>query len=69
MTTEKPAPVVLVINSGSSSLKCRLIQPDSGVSLADGVIEQIGERSSSARLDAGAATWTATIGWMTTTRR
>ncbi len=53
MTTEKPAPVVLVINSGSSSLKCRLIQPDSGVSLADGVVERIGEQSSSARLDAG----------------
>jgi len=52
-TTEGPAPLVLVINSGSSSLKCQLIRPDSGVSLADGVIEQIGERSSSARLDAG----------------
>ncbi|MFZ1177870.1 MAG: acetate kinase [Mycobacterium sp.] len=44
---------MLVINSGSSSLKCRLIQPDSGVSLADGVVERIGEQSSSARLDAG----------------
>ncbi|MGB8390552.1 acetate kinase [Mycobacterium sp.] len=53
MTTETPAPLVLVINSGSSSLKCQLIQPDSGDSLADGVVEQIGERSSSARLDAG----------------
>ncbi len=53
MTTEKPAPVVLVINSGSSSLKCLLIQPDSGVSLADGVVEEIGEQSSSARLEAG----------------
>ncbi len=53
MTTETPAAVVLVINSGSSSLKCRLIEPDSGKILADGLVEQIGERSSSARLDAG----------------
>lgn len=53
MTTETPAAVVLVINSGSSSLKCRLIEPDSGKILADGLVEQIGERSSSARLDSG----------------
>jgi acetate kinase len=38
--------VVLVINSGSSSLKYQLIQPDSGQSLADGVVERIGEPSS-----------------------
>jgi acetate kinase len=37
---------VLVINSGSSSLKYQLIQPDSGESLADGIVEQIGEPSS-----------------------
>ncbi|MDI3312856.1 MAG: acetate kinase [Mycobacterium sp.] len=41
---------VLVINSGSSSLKYRLINPDSGASTADGIIERIGERASSARL-------------------
>ena len=40
--------MVLVINSGSSSLKYQLIQPDSGRSLADGIVEQIGEPSSSA---------------------
>jgi acetate kinase len=40
------SPVVLVLNSGSSSLKYQLIEPDSGESLADGVIEQIGEPSS-----------------------
>ena len=40
--------VVLVINSGSSSLKYQLIQPDSGDSLADGTVEQIGEPSSPA---------------------
>ena len=37
---------VLVINSGSSSLKYELILPDSGESLADGIVEQIGEPSS-----------------------
>jgi acetate kinase len=37
---------VLVLNSGSSSLKYQLIEPDSGESLADGVIEKIGEPSS-----------------------
>jgi acetate kinase len=41
-----PDRVVLVINSGSSSLKYQLIQPDSGKSLADGIVERIGERSS-----------------------
>jgi acetate kinase len=39
-------PVVLVINSGSSSLKYRLIEPNSGKSLADGNVERIGEPSS-----------------------
>jgi acetate kinase len=37
---------VLVINSGSSSLKYQLIQPDSGEALDHGVVEQIGEPSS-----------------------
>jgi acetate kinase len=37
---------VLVINSGSSSLKYQLIEPDSGQSLADGIVERIGEPSS-----------------------
>ena len=40
------SPVVLVLNSGSSSLKYQLIEPDSGGSLADGIVEQIGEPSS-----------------------
>jgi acetate kinase len=39
-------PLVLVLNSGSSSLKYQLIEPDSGKSLAEGVIEKIGEPSS-----------------------
>ena len=34
---------VLVLNSGSSSLKYSLVQPDAGVSLVDGVVERIGE--------------------------
>jgi len=40
------SPVVLVLNSGSSSLKYQLIDPDSSESLADGIVEQIGEPSS-----------------------
>ncbi|MDT5142886.1 MAG: acetate kinase [Mycobacterium sp.] len=40
------SPVVLVLNCGSSSLKYQLIVPDSGESLADGTVEQIGEPSS-----------------------
>jgi acetate kinase len=35
-----------VLNSGSSSLKYQLIEPDSARSLADGTVEQIGEPSS-----------------------
>ena len=37
---------VLVLNAGSSSLKYQLVQPDSGDSLADGTVEQIGEPGS-----------------------
>jgi acetate kinase len=37
---------VLVLNAGSSSLKYQLIEPDSGQSMADGKVEQIGESSS-----------------------
>lgn len=38
---------VLVINSGSSSLKFQLVDPDSGKSRASGNVENIGEQSSS----------------------
>jgi acetate kinase len=38
--------LVLVVNSGSSSLKLRLVDPDSGHSREGGVIQQIGEPSS-----------------------
>jgi acetate kinase len=38
--------LVLVLNAGSSSLKYQLIEPDSGKSLAEGTVEQIGEPSS-----------------------
>ncbi|MDT5407790.1 MAG: acetate kinase [Mycobacterium sp.] len=41
-----PSPVVLVLNAGSSSLKYQLIEPDSGHSLANGIVKQIGEPSS-----------------------
>jgi acetate kinase len=37
---------VLVLNAGSSSLKYQLIEPDSGKSLADGIVEKIGEPGS-----------------------
>ncbi len=37
---------VLVINSGSSSLKYQLVEPDSGIERAGGGIQQIGEPSS-----------------------
>ncbi|OBI54418.1 acetate kinase [Mycobacterium sp. E787] len=39
--------LVLVINSGSSSLKYQLLQPDSGEARASGHIERIGEDASS----------------------
>jgi acetate kinase len=38
--------LVLVLNAGSSSLKYQLIEPDSARSLADGLVEKIGEPSS-----------------------
>jgi acetate kinase len=47
MDPEARARLVLVINSGSSSLKYQLVQPDSGVARASGHIERIGEGSSS----------------------
>jgi acetate kinase len=37
---------VLVINSGSSSLKFQLLEPASGISRASGIVERIGEASS-----------------------
>jgi acetate kinase len=44
---------VLVLNSGSSSLKYQLVQPDTGTSLAQGIVERIGEDSSTATLKSG----------------
>ncbi|OBH00717.1 acetate kinase [Mycobacterium sp. E2699] len=43
----REARLVLVINSGSSSLKYQLLQPDSGEARASGHIERIGEDASS----------------------
>lgn len=37
------SPKVLVVNSGSSSLKYAVVAPDSGAKIADGVIERIGD--------------------------
>ncbi len=36
-------PAVLVINSGSSSLKYAVVEPDTGTTVADGIIERIGD--------------------------
>lgn len=47
MSASRPNRVVLVLNSGSSSLKFQLVEPDSGMSRATGNIERIGEESSS----------------------
>ncbi len=44
---------VLVLNSGSSSLKYSMVQPDSGVSVAHGIVERIGEDQSLATLNFG----------------
>jgi len=47
------ADTVLVLNSGSSSLKYQLVQPDTGSSLAHGIVERIGEDTSVATLELG----------------
>lgn len=47
MTRTDGARLVLVINSGSSSLKYQVVDPDSGSALATGLVERIGEESSS----------------------
>ena len=44
---------VLVLNAGSSSLKYRLVEPDSGASVAGGFVERIGEEESEAELRFG----------------
>ena len=41
------ARLVLVINSGSSSLKFQLVDPDSGTARSTGLVERIGEAESS----------------------
>lgn len=40
------SPTVLVLNSGSSSIKYQLIDPDTGTSLTSGLVERIGEQGS-----------------------
>jgi acetate kinase len=47
------AGTVLVLNSGSSSLKYQLVRPDSGTSVFDGIVERIGEDTSKAKLRLG----------------
>ncbi|HZA09556.1 acetate kinase [Mycobacterium sp.] len=48
-----PSRTVLVLNAGSSSLKYRVVDPDSGASLASGIVERIGEESSESQLRFG----------------
>ena len=38
-----PSPRVLVVNSGSSSLKYQLVEPGSGTAVTSGLVERIGE--------------------------
>lgn len=47
------ARTVLVLNSGSSSLKYQLVEPDSATSVFDGIVERIGEDASTAKLRLG----------------
>lgn len=44
---------VLVLNSGSSSLKYQLVAPETGVSVFDGIVERIGEDTSTVTLTIG----------------
>jgi acetate kinase len=44
---------VLVLNAGSSSLKYRLVEPDSGTSVASGMVDRIGQDTSEAQLRFG----------------
>ena len=47
---------VLVLNSGSSSLKYQLVDPEDGSRLAVGLVDRIGEASSTIEHDAGGTT-------------
>ncbi|WP_125773698.1 acetate/propionate family kinase [Antribacter gilvus] len=47
---------VLVLNSGSSSLKYQLVDPSSGEALASGLIERIGEESGRVKHQSGGST-------------
>jgi acetate kinase len=46
---------VLVLNSGSSSVKYSVVQPDSGATVADGIVERIGEDAEGGVADHAAA--------------
>jgi acetate kinase len=48
VATDTCADTVLVLNSGSSSVKYQLVEPDSGTSRAYGIVERIGEDASPA---------------------
>lgn len=52
--------IVLVVNSGSSSLKYQLLDMEAGVPLASGLVERIGEPSGDIRHTAGSGEFTRT---------
>lgn len=55
MTAVSALPTVLVVNSGSSSLKFQLVEPREGTVFASGIVERIGLAEGRARIDAGGA--------------
>ncbi|AQA03831.1 acetate kinase [Mycobacterium sp. MS1601] len=48
---------VLVLNTGSSSVKFQLVQPDAGTSVAHGIVERIGDENAGAKLVLGGQDW------------
>ena len=52
-TPSRGTPVVLVINSGSSSLKFQLVDPIGGEVFASGIVERVGQPEGSGRIAAG----------------
>ena len=49
-------PAILVLNAGSSSVKYRLIEPDTSDTRCSGLVERIGEEGSRVRHTWGATT-------------
>ncbi|WP_019136406.1 acetate/propionate family kinase [Cellulomonas massiliensis] len=58
MTTSAHQPCVLVVNSGSSSIKYQLVSPVDGERIASGIVERIGEDASTVSHTSAAGTTT-----------